>query len=294
MKCLLVLFVSCIFLFSVACKNVSLFEVKVKVEVEEGTAIATGGQSDDRLPNKSPISSVRAALEERRGLSTPADQPPVNRNKLPLLPFRDPIPGPNRLTTKITDFGTLVNETGAASACATYGKTVETISQKTGSWCWAASAQTIMMFHGADIDQCRLVTKTLLGDRTTADGRPYCCDERNSHTDCDVAEMPHVAFEAAGFTYEYIEHTALSQDDLMLQICANGPFPYVVDREGGGAHTYVVKGYEPEGDGILSVWVYGHGPRKTFELWTYDEFVNGEDDDPYGHVADYVLISPLL
>ena len=62
--------------------------------------------------------------------------------------------------------------------CATDRNVTSAVAQKTGVWCWAASAQGVMSFHKLDLPQCMTVTEIKAEGKREHD-TAYCCVEEN-------------------------------------------------------------------------------------------------------------------
>jgi len=194
--------------------------------------------------------------------------------------------------------------------CPAKGMGAEALAQDTDVWCWAASAQTVMRFHGRNtLKQCEVVNN-ILGNGVTSSGgmtTPFCCgDGVFFPAQCWINGWPEWALESQNFNYSLVSG-ALKPDKLATELCNNGPIIFILKyRNSRGGHTLVVKDYVvDQARKKLSLWVYDHswidevvnGKNQRipleYELWTYEKFAkaiwNGKQ---HIHDSDVVQIRP--
>lgn len=201
------------------------------------------------------------------------------------------------------DFIVLTQYHAEDNACATDRHETQAIAQETGVWCWAASAQAVMSFHNAPIEQCTIVNKVANEGKRTDEGTPFCCKSTNIYqSECQKNGLPEQAFNNFGFDWRWW-NGPLQQEQVAGQICSNGPFIYILWYEGGGGHSLVVRDYQMI-NGEMWLWIHDHsymvdnetGRRtpKPFKLRPYKEYAEGMYEGvQYTHAFDYVLINPL-
>lgn len=106
--------------------------------------------------------------------------------------------------------------------------------QETSQWCWAASGQTMMDYHGPrNVPQC------------------YQANQRFGRTDCCHCPTPNACIrpgwpEFAAWGYNFQETpwgTALPWNQLVAEIDAKRPIWFAWAWNGGGGHAMVAKGY---------------------------------------------------
>lgn len=181
--------------------------------------------------------------------------------------------------------------------------------QEDSAWCWAASAQSIMRYHGFnEVRQCELVSRA----------RPYlarlgvtggCCREggptdggntqvleqqtfQHFVNECLQGGWPYEIFERFGIAYEITTpYTAPTWDFLQNQLCDSGPFIFTVEWVEGGRHTGVVKGYHTTDVPGYERWVDldGHDDGGFFAV-PYEEFVM--NPKRHVHYVDFINIHP--
>jgi len=181
---------------------------------------------------------------------------------------------------------------------------IEPIAQKFPLWCWAASAQMIMKYHGKDVPQENQVDDYLNGQEYKIAREQYLLNVlEQSVTGADTNQSIHVPpelvsgippvlpdFSRYGLRSEW--RWILEWTDLKNQINTNGPFgfswcwisgtgliPHPQDEPGGG-HYMVAIGYREE-NGEKFVWIIdptkivlpnGEEVPPERELITYDEY----------------------
>jgi len=160
--------------------------------------------------------------------------------------------------------------------------------QQTHTWCWAATGQMIMEYHGTSVSQCAQANDQL--------NRTDCCDlatcpVANLFHDCIATGWPR--FALYGFTFKHTPgRTPLSWHDITEQIEAENrlPFAFQWHYDGGGSHWMVAKGI-----------AYGHDEnflivndplpvcRGDVYFITYDDYagISGSHD----HVVSFYNIS---
>lgn len=248
-----------------------------------------------------------------------------DREELPKTPLK-PSPG------KMSHAGSVLNQNeresplqarfvlpvdrSMESSCPTSNKEVAAIPQRTGTWCWAASAETVMRFHDTEeemnLSQCNIVDTVYNGGDTTAKDEDTPCCLNIWDGNCQENGLPDFAFTRFGFAWKWWDVARkgpLTPEEIKGQICQNGPFIMVLHytRDGelsGGGHSVVVGDYEEEIDGNFYLWVHDHSSKvetkenedrvpTPFELWSYDDYVKARwAGETHRHSFDYVQIWP--
>ena len=119
--------------------------------------------------------------------------------------------------------------------------TIPEIPQDLGtSWCWAATAQNIMGFHGTKIKQCELVAKV----HSSSVNDTLCCGA--TVTECwGLGGYPEWAFDQ--FTYSYLppkdRNNNLTWETATEELCQNRPYIAAIDFVDGDNHSVLVTGY---------------------------------------------------
>jgi hypothetical protein len=147
--------------------------------------------------------------------------------------------------------------------------------QETDMWCWAASGEMVMEFHGASIAQCDKANKRF--------GRSDCCNNPVPGS-CVLGGWPE--FNRYGFTFSKTSNAALSWDTTRDQInCRKRPFAFTWAWNGGGGHMMVAIGYATVGGTrfvtINDPWAPNVGDQRII---TYEAYVSGNG---YSHWDDY-------
>lgn len=138
-------------------------------------------------------------------------------------------------------------------ACADYGVTghgqiiytqedlaVPLYGQETSSWCWAATGQMIMEYHGTLVTQCEQANDQL---KRTDCCAMATCPTLNLFHDCIVTGWPR--FALYGFNFNRTTNgTPLSWNEITDQIETEPrlPFAFLWRYDGGGSHWMVAKG----------------------------------------------------
>jgi hypothetical protein len=177
------------------------------------------------------------------------------------------------------------------SSCPLRNRETAIIEQSTGSWCWAASAETVMSYHTQSTypNQCDIATEIARQRRGSA---ADCCADKD-HPDCDRTGLPSWAFQEYGFNWKTVKGP-LKREKLAGQICDNGPLIFILRYVGGGGHTFVVEDYEYDEDtDDFSVWVYDHSWGGRYIRWPYENYVSGRWEGKFHeHDVNYVGIIP--
>jgi len=151
------------------------------------------------------------------------------------------------------------------------------------SWCWAATAQNVMDFHGQKTQQCQLVAKVY----SYVDDIP-CCGE--TVTECwGNAGRPEWVFNDFQFSYlnKTVRNKILTWEDATEEICQNRPFISSIDFDSGDRHSVVVTGYSV----TKGVRIYDPLQKNTF--WEpYADFFEGQSLE-YERVRDTYNIEPM-
>jgi hypothetical protein len=156
---------------------------------------------------------------------------------------------------------------------------VPVIGQHTSDWCWAASGEMTMNYHGASVMQCDEANKRF--------GKTTCCTSPEGCATSGWPEYPKYGFSAVNTT-----NAPLSWDQLRGEIsCQKRPFAFSWHWSGGGGHMMVVSGYDTIG-GVNMVRVNNPSPSSPTGggaqyFMTYDEYVSGPD---HTHWDDYYQI----
>lgn len=111
------------------------------------------------------------------------------------------------------------------------------------SWCWAATAQNVMAFHGRETDQCSVVANVY----EYVDPVP-CCGQ--SPTECwGQGGYPEWALKNFQFSFlhtwktQRVNRNNLTWEEATEEICQNRPFISSLDLTDGDRHSVVVTGY---------------------------------------------------
>jgi hypothetical protein len=171
--------------------------------------------------------------------------------------------------------------------------TIELYEQETISWCWAASAQTVINYFGTvagqpPFAQCSLVDDLLTPPET-------CCGPAKHSDSCLRGDLPEKVFVKKGFTYAPEIKDPPNRENLWgkisNQICEEKPIvlaEYFVD---GGGHSSVIYGFGGNGQvGERWVDIYDHLDKPIdVEQVNYDNelyFVD-RDHDNFGRKEVY-------
>ena len=155
--------------------------------------------------------------------------------------------------------------------------------QKTGSWCWAASAQMVLRAFGRDIRQCSIVDGSFEGLQCCADQ----ADGEISENACvDRSGLADYGLALHKFNYN-VKKPSNNPDvlwnKLVDHICKDTPVVYEEDAIGGGGHTNVIFGYRDD-SGVTGRWVdlENHNSENSdFEQTSFDyEIVFTKNADP--------------
>ena len=177
----------------------------------------------------------------------------------------------------------------ATSTCARDRNATPAVPQETGSWCWAASTQGVLAFHGKVKKQCEIANSTLAEGRTDLDGTPHCCAP---NAQCEQNAWPDEAFDKLGIDYKWVDYH-LTPSQIAGQLCDNGPFIYSISYDDGpGGHTFVVKDWGMDADGEMSLVVDTHDPLLGFMSRPYDAYRDGwyEETDRTPSTLEYTYI----
>jgi hypothetical protein len=150
--------------------------------------------------------------------------------------------------------------------------------QEQSNWCWAASGQMVMEFHGHNVSQCTQANNRL--------GRNDCCNDPTPGA-CNSTGWPE--FDKYDFSFLVTSNTALTWDQVTGQIyCSRRPIAFSWHWNGGGGHMMVLLGYVTlEGVNYVTIndpWAPNVGDQRII---TYDHYVSGAG---YTHWNDYYNI----
>ena len=170
--------------------------------------------------------------------------------------------------------------------------TIELYEQETISWCWAASAQTVINYFRTaagepPLTQCSLVNELLTPPET-------CCGQAKHSDSCLRGDLPEKVFVKKGFTYAPEIKDPPNRENLWgkvtNQICEEKPPILAEYFVGGGGHSYSIFGFKVDPDGERWVDIYDHlGPPIGLEQVNYDDelyFVD-RDHDNFGRLEVY-------
>ena len=149
--------------------------------------------------------------------------------------------------------------------------------QQQSNWCWAASAQMIMEYHGVTVPQCVQANDAL--------GRSDCCGGSPPSV-CNTTGWP--SFGTYGFLYT-TTIGPFTLDEIAEEIgCRERPIAFTWAWDGGGGHMMVAFGFDESG------WVLIHDPLPvgygSTSAITYSAYFDGPG---YIHNIDYFMIFPL-
>ncbi len=185
---------------------------------------------------------------------------------------------------------------------------VDSHPQETGAWCWVASAQTILDYHGIGKanEQCDFVTQSR-GDKFqgASNNARFCCQKAiNVNVEsrdtfkkvCQTGGWPEEVFGKSNppiSSTRTEKYHVLTWDALRHQLCEFGPFIYAVEWSHGGIHTGVVSGYHTTQVQGSEKFVdvdehYGAG----FLVIPYETFVR--DPGTHTHYLDIIDIQPIF
>lgn len=152
---------------------------------------------------------------------------------------------------------------------------VPLIQQKTDQWCWAASAEMIMTYHGNPESQCNQANHKF--------GRTNCC---SLPTPMICVQPAWPEYNRYGFHfYTTRMGQALSWEELKREIDLNRPVSFSWGWTDGGGHMMDAVGYVENATQKL---VAIHDPWKpSAVLIPYHEYVSS---NRYSHWADYYEI----
>jgi len=151
--------------------------------------------------------------------------------------------------------------------------------QHTAMWCWAASGEMTMNYHGASVTQCDEANKRF--------GMTTCCTNPSG---CVFGGWPE--YPKYGFSSVHTTNAALTWDQLRDEIyCKRRPFAFTWHWSGGGGHMMVASGYDTVG-GVTYVRVNNPSPWDPVGggaqyFTTYADYVSGPG---HSHWDDYYQI----
>ncbi len=184
---------------------------------------------------------------------------------------------------------------------------INSATQETGSWCWAASSQLVVEYlTQIAAPQCELVSQFFedrLRGRTSQPTGVFldCCeylkgnpDARNLVDICEQGGWPEWILDkwtkdSKRITFQKNDWSSgqvLDWKGLTDQICLDRPFIFVVRWSRGGRHTAVGGGYHTSQNYGNFVEVYDHSPD-GFYVMPFQEFQGGRR---FTHEYDYVDI----
>jgi hypothetical protein len=167
----------------------------------------------------------------------------------------------------------------------TDGMTFTRMPQEADRWCWAATAQMIMAFHGeAFWRQC-----IQADDAYPRKSFPRtCCDVGGTDNPvCNRTGWPH--FEHYGFQFQQMDES-FPWDVLVDQIDKRLPIAVAVKFFTGGGHMGVVVGYQIHEDKTKYVLVVDPDGFHSAVLLRFDELFGVSADGSYKHWRTYYNI----
>ena len=180
--------------------------------------------------------------------------------------------------------------------------------QQTNNWCWAASAEVVVKYHGIhnDFEQCKFVTKSREDQVLSGSNDPeFCCKEETS-IPAEKKDTYKALCRSGGWPTEVFaksspplsssqtgKNQVLTWDALRHQLCEMGPFIYSIRWLHGGKHTGVASGYRTtQVQGFERfVDVDEHGAA-GFATIPYQTWVR--DPGTHTHYRDIINIKPSL
>jgi len=159
-----------------------------------------------------------------------------------------------------------------------------------GSWCWVATAQTVMFFHNKQkTEQCELVEK--------ADPNLKSCCGNGARANCNRVGWPEDVFDTNEFSYWPLDRNGeLTWTTATDEICQGRPFISSIDLEGGEHHSIVVIGYTDDPrKGTPSLRVFdpaGVDPNPHIFWIPSTNFFNLDPQKGDTHVRDTYQIKP--
>ena len=174
---------------------------------------------------------------------------------------------------------------------------VPSANQKTGSWCWAASAQLVVEYLTKEkAPQCTLVDEAF--ELNLKNKHFNCCQYLDGVPDaagdvgdiCEQGGWPEWILNRKGIAFLKNDRSigqGLDWAGLTNQICDDRPFIFVVKWSGGGRHSAVGGGYHTTTHFGNFVEVYDHSPD-GFYVMPYKEFSGNQGN--FTHEFDYVDI----
>jgi hypothetical protein len=155
---------------------------------------------------------------------------------------------------------------------------VEVIGQETGMWCWAASAEMIMKFHGKEVKQSVQANNEF--GRDDCDKIRRCPNPVKKHP-CVKGGTPE--FEKYGFKSFFIPAPELGWEQVKEQIVKKRPFIFRWAWTGGGAHLMVATGFA-EVNGKRYVRMIDPLPpcQGEDQFITYEHFLNSPGKHMWG------------
>jgi hypothetical protein len=153
--------------------------------------------------------------------------------------------------------------------------------QQQSNWCWAASTQMVLAYHGVSVSQCSIVNN--------ATGRSDCCTNGSSSS-CNVTGWPDLAnygfsstqtYKASGPSY--IDGTAVPWTQLVEETQANRPVIFAWHWNSGGGHALVASGTESvNGRQYVTILDPINGPSAI----TYDSFIQASNHTTWVNYYD--------
>ncbi|BFU96560.1 MAG: hypothetical protein NTNFB02_32820 [Nitrospira sp.] len=156
--------------------------------------------------------------------------------------------------------------------------------QKSDRWCWAATADMIMTFHGQpQWLQCIQADDSFPGKSDPS----TCCDDPESPL-CNRSGWPH--FERYGFQSKQTSRP-LSWDQVVAQIDSGLPLAVAIKFVSGGGHMGTVIGYQLDEDGEQFVLVIDPDGFRGPAILKFKHLFGVAADGSYEHWRTYYDIA---
>jgi hypothetical protein len=139
--------------------------------------------------------------------------------------------------------------------------------QEQTNWCWAATAQAIMGFHGTSVRQCDLAN--WLFGQTTCCANPGSAACNKGATNAEQSRV----YSHWGFSNTPVD-SSTSFATVKNEICNNRPIKFGWAWTGGGGHALTMRGYY---DGTTDYVYYIDPGDASYNYKTYSWVVSGDN-----------------
>jgi len=158
------------------------------------------------------------------------------------------------------------NEPCATTGCPTQKiLSVTAIRQEQTNWCWAATAQAIMGFHGTSVRQCDLAN--WLFSQSTCCSNPGSAACNRAATNAEQSRV----YSHWGFSNTPV-NSSISFTTVKNEICNNRPIKFGWAWTGGGGHALTMRGYY---DGTTDYVYYIDPGDASYNYNAYSWVVSG-------------------